>query len=106
MARAALRRFVRGRAVECEVPAGAGSIPDPARCHVAGRDVAEWLVEQGWAKGEGASYAEAQSKARQAGRGLWSERRPGAQPDFAAAGERTSAPASAAPMSERVSGMP
>lgn len=79
MARAALRRFVRGRAIECEVPAGEDAVPDPARCQVGGEDIAQWLVARGWAKTTGNAYRAEEEEARDAKRGLWGEGRPGAR---------------------------
>ena len=77
MARAALRRFVRGRAIECIVPAGAAEIPDPAECRVAGgEDLAAWLVAQGWARANDATYEALEAKAREEKLGLWAEARP------------------------------
>lgn len=106
MARAALRRFVRARAVECEVPAGAADIPDPARCQVAGADLSEWLVAQGWATRAGDEYAEVETAARDGKRGLWGDGRPGAQPELAAASGGANAPERALSINSRVSGMP
>ena len=111
MARAALRRFVRNRALSCDLPAGATDIPDPARCRVAGTDLAQWLVERGWARAQDATYDDEQRAARDARRGIWAESRPGIQPDEApedlpedpASG---SGRASAEAISVRVSGMP
>lgn len=77
MARAALQRFIRARAVECEVPAGAEDVPDATRCSVAGADIAEWLVERGWAKPDGDAYRAIGDTAEEAGLGLWSPTRPG-----------------------------
>ena len=78
MARAALRRFLRGRAIECIVPAGAAEVPDPAECRVAGgEDLAAWLVAQGWARANSAAYAALEAKAREEKLGLWAEARPG-----------------------------
>ena len=85
LARAALRGFVRGRAIECDIPAGADSIPDPARCFVGGDDIAEWLVAQGWAKRSGSDYAAAEKTARDGKLGLFAASRPDAQPDEVAA---------------------
>jgi endonuclease YncB( thermonuclease family) len=84
MARAALRRFVRSRAIECVVPAGAAAVPDPAECSVAGRNLAEWLVAQGWASRSGEDFAEAEAAARERKLGIWSETRPGGEPAVAA----------------------
>jgi endonuclease YncB( thermonuclease family) len=79
VARAALRSFIRGRAIECQIPAGASKIPDPATCVVSGDDISEWLVAQGWAKRSGDAFEEAENKAREAKLGLWSDGRPDAQ---------------------------
>lgn len=76
MARAALQRLIRGRAVDCEVPAGADKLPDPAMCAVGGENVSEWLVAQGWAKRSGEPFEDAEKNAREAKLGLWSEGRP------------------------------
>ena len=76
MARAALQRFIRGRAVDCEVPAEADKLPDPATCAVGGESVSEWLVAQGWAKRSGEPFEDAEKNAREAKLGLWSEGRP------------------------------
>jgi endonuclease YncB( thermonuclease family) len=76
MARAALQRFIRGRAVDCELPAGVDTLPDPATCAVGGENVSEWMVAQGWAKRSGESFEDAETKAREAKLGLWSEGRP------------------------------
>lgn len=95
MARAALRRFVRGRAIECHIPAGADAVPDEARCLVAGLDLSEWLVAQGWAEGQGDAYGALEAAARDGERGLWASRRPDAQLDMSAARVSTSGPPSA-----------
>jgi endonuclease YncB( thermonuclease family) len=82
MARAALRRLIRGRAVECDLPAGmAGAVA--ARCRVAGEDLSAWLVAQGWAA-DGEEHAAAEAAAREARLGLWGDGRPDAQADLAA----------------------
>lgn len=86
MARAALRRFVRARAIECEVPAGAGEVPDRATCHVGGQDIAAWLIAQGWAKRTGDRYEDQEMAARDAELGLWSKTRPDAQAELASSG--------------------
>jgi len=87
MARAALRRFIRGRAIECAVPPGADAIPDSARCFVADEDIAEWLVAQGWAEADSEALADAGTRARAAKLGLWSDGWPGGQPAELAAGD-------------------
>ncbi len=86
MARAALRRFIRARAIECDVPAGATEIPESADCRVGGEDIAEWLVARGWAKRTGDRYEEQEDAAREAKLGLWSKTRPSTQADFASSG--------------------
>jgi endonuclease YncB( thermonuclease family) len=86
MARAALRSFLRGRAVECEIPAGEEKLPDPANCSVGGESISEWLVAQGWAKRSGDLYADAEAAAREAKLGLWSDARPDGQSEVATSG--------------------
>ena len=68
--------FIRGRAIECELPAGADTLPDPATCVVGGENISEWLVAQGWAKRSGDSFEDAEKNAREAKLGLWSDSRP------------------------------
>jgi endonuclease YncB( thermonuclease family) len=72
-ARGALRLLIRNRAVECEITAQADDtlVGD---CVVAGRSIAGWLVEQGWAAPTDESrYREAAKAAREAGRGMFAE---------------------------------
>lgn len=83
-ARAALRRFIRGQAIECELPPGVEAVPDPAACEVAGESLSEWLVAQGWAKRRGDSYAALETQARERQLGLWGGGRPGGYEDVAA----------------------
>lgn len=73
MARAELMRFIRGRAIECQVPPGEERLPDIARCSVGGADIGEWLVRQGWARPAGEAYADAAREAEEARRGLWGD---------------------------------
>jgi endonuclease YncB( thermonuclease family) len=86
MARAALRRFVRGRAIECDVPAGAGDVPESTTCRVGGEDLAQWLVAQGWAKRGGDRYGQEEEAAREAKLGLWGEGKRADQADVASSG--------------------
>jgi endonuclease YncB( thermonuclease family) len=81
MARAALQRFVRRRAVECRLPATGRPADGVAHCSVGGKDIGEWLVLQGWARAEGLDYAGAEKTARRAKRGVWSPVRPGLAPE-------------------------
>jgi endonuclease YncB( thermonuclease family) len=76
MARAALRRFIRGRAIDCDIPPAGRTLADAVRCTVGGEDVAEWLVRQGWAKADGDAYAGAAAEARSERRGIWGDGRP------------------------------
>jgi endonuclease YncB( thermonuclease family) len=78
LARAALRSFIRGRAIECEIPAGADAVPNPARCLVGGEDISAWLVAQGWAEADGA-YDDDAKAARDEKLGLFAASRPDAQ---------------------------
>ena len=79
-ARTALQGFVRGRTIACRALGGAGPGDDAARCAVAGRDIGEWLVSQGWAAAAGPGYAEAEKTAREAKRGIWNPVRAAAIP--------------------------
>ncbi|WP_062228858.1 thermonuclease family protein [Aureimonas frigidaquae] len=72
-ARTALRGWLRGRSIRCDVPpeSSAGQTLD-ARCTLGGEDVAAWLVRQGWAKPQPGSPYQAEAEAAQrAQRGLW-----------------------------------
>ncbi len=74
MARTELRRFLRGRSIECDVPPEFGVRRGEANtaCTVAGEDIGRWVVENGWGKAtDGGPYAEAQAAARKARRGVW-----------------------------------
>jgi endonuclease YncB( thermonuclease family) len=73
MARAELMRFIRGRAIECQVPPGEDSLPEIVRCSVGGADIGEWLVRQGWARPAGDAYADGAREAEEARRGLWGD---------------------------------
>ena len=103
MAKAALQRFLRGRSIECAVPADEESLPAETDCAVGGTDIARWLVAEGWAKPSGRFEAEGEM-ARRAGKGLWSETRPDAPRTAQAA--PASSPDRAIDMSLRVSAMP
>jgi endonuclease YncB( thermonuclease family) len=104
VARAALRRFIRGRPIECVVPPGAEDIPDPAQCSVGGTDLSHWLVAQGWARNDGDGYAALEDSARTAKLGVWGGGKTG--PQAAEAAPPASAPDSAWPISDRVSSTP
>jgi endonuclease YncB( thermonuclease family) len=73
----ALENFIAGRPVTCSPVAGQKKTyaSTVARCEVAGKDLAEWLVEQGhaldWPDYSNGKYDQAQQRARGAGRGIW-----------------------------------
>jgi endonuclease YncB( thermonuclease family) len=73
VARGALMRLIRGRAVECEMPTADG--PDAgAVCKVAGTDLSRWVIENGWAEpspGAGETLQKAHAEAKDARRGLF-----------------------------------
>jgi endonuclease YncB( thermonuclease family) len=106
MARTALRRLVRGRDIECDVPAGAGDVPSPAECRVAGRNLSGWLIAQGWAKRDGERFAETEASARARELGIWGKARPGAQATPAPPPPPESSPDSALSIRLRVSSTP
>lgn len=71
-ARTALRGWLRGRSLSCDVPADTREGDIEATCHVGGEDVARWLVVQGWARPvSGGSYGTEAEAARRNERGLW-----------------------------------
>jgi endonuclease YncB( thermonuclease family) len=76
-ARLALKNFIAGLLVTCSPVVGEKKTyaSTVARCEVDGKDLAEWLVEQGhaldWPLYSNGIYDQAQQKARGAGRGLW-----------------------------------
>ncbi len=73
MARTAFANLVRGRTIDCAVPAKQWSGTVTARCTVAGKDLSQWLAENGWAEAApGSPFEEAADAARQAGLGLHS----------------------------------
>lgn len=70
-ARGALRGFVRGRALACDLPAELSQPAYTVACTLGGRDVGLWLVEQGLAlPSPGSPYGQAAADAREAHRGL------------------------------------
>lgn len=71
-ARTALRGWLRGRSLSCDVPADTREGSVEATCHVGSEDVARWLVVQGWARPvPGGAYESAAEAARRDERGLW-----------------------------------
>lgn len=75
-----LRRFLRGRAIECYLPPLDGIDRAVAPCRIGKIDIAHWLIRQGWALPDdetGADYDEAARDARCDRLGKWR----GAEPD-------------------------
>ncbi|PHP65488.1 hypothetical protein CSC94_19250 [Zhengella mangrovi] len=75
MARSALRRWMRARAIECRAP----QKPNPAiittSCTLAGEDMAAWLADNGWvAKALTPDLGARLDAARKQGRGLYAFR--------------------------------
>ena len=70
-ARTAFRSYLRGRSVECRIDPKAPTGKVIAPCTLAGRDIALWLVENGWARTEASTYEDAAEAARKAGKGLF-----------------------------------
>jgi endonuclease YncB( thermonuclease family) len=74
MARAALRRLIRARDVVCSI---LENLPDNAimaHCKVAGIDINEWVIRQGWARPSSTAtrrYAEGLDDAKRNNRGQW-----------------------------------
>ena len=67
-----LRRLLRGRSVNCEIPDPGWQGAVIARCVLGEQDVAAWLVENGWARANlGSPYAEAGHAAEAAERGMF-----------------------------------
>ena len=68
-----LRRFLRGRSVNCDIadPAWQGDVT--ARCTLGKEDVAAWLVENGWVRPvAGSPYEKAGQEAEAGKRGVFS----------------------------------
>ena len=60
----ALRRLLRGRAVDCAIPDPDWKGTVTAACTVAGRDISGWMVENGWAAARpGSPFAAAMHEA-------------------------------------------
>lgn len=71
-ARTAFRNWLRSRAVECNVP---GQPPDDiiaTQCRLGNADLAEWLVQNGWARAkDGTVMADRMKKAEKAKLGIF-----------------------------------
>ncbi|KAA0699419.1 hypothetical protein DTW90_08490 [Neorhizobium sp. P12A] len=86
-ARTALRMFLRGRTVDCDMPESAGQTDTVASCRYAKTDLSDWLVRNGWAEpAPGASLSDANQEARDQKRGIYgSDPRKGAKSTLAPA---------------------
>jgi endonuclease YncB( thermonuclease family) len=70
-ARTAFRMWLRGRALDCDLPPDAGD-EVTASCSLGRQDAGAWLVANGWARASpGSRYAEAEAAARAAGKGIF-----------------------------------
>lgn len=72
----ALRRFIRGRAVVCDVIEELSETEVSANCEVSGRSINKWIVRRGWGQpsAENANaYATELSTAKKDKVGLWSD---------------------------------
>ena len=77
-ARTAVRLWLRGRALSCQIPPEADREFIVANCRLGKQDVGAWLVSNGWARAvAGGPYAAAEEKAREAGMGIF-----GSDPPF------------------------
>jgi endonuclease YncB( thermonuclease family) len=70
-AKAALTRFIRGRAVTCTLPKSGEHNIFVARCLVGGTDLSAWVVRQGWAESKDPALAQAAKAAKDEHLGLW-----------------------------------
>ena len=73
IARTALRRLIRIRAIDCAPPAADDGATITTACKVGPLDIATWLVGRGWAKPtvDDPKLAKARDAAKAAKRGLW-----------------------------------
>jgi endonuclease YncB( thermonuclease family) len=84
-ARTALRMFLRGRTVDCDMPEPVGQNDTTASCRYAKTDLSDWLVRNGWAEpAPGSSFSDANQEARDQARGIYgSDPRKGAKSTLA-----------------------
>lgn len=74
IARTAFRNFLRGRSPSCVVSDIPASETVQTRCDLGGRDLAQWLVEQGLARAEpDGPYAQAGAAAQRERRGMFGD---------------------------------
>ena len=71
-ARAAVRMWLRGRALACDVPAEPERGVIAVECRLGAQDVGAWLVSNGWARAsKGSRYEPAEALARRTGMGIF-----------------------------------
>ncbi|MEK1889030.1 MAG: thermonuclease family protein [Phyllobacterium sp.] len=71
-ARTAFRNWLRQRAVECDVPGQPTEAVIATQCRLGGTDLAQWLVENGWARAkDGSPRVETMKKAEEAKLGIF-----------------------------------
>ncbi|PSH64117.1 MULTISPECIES: thermonuclease family protein [Phyllobacterium] len=71
-ARTAFRNWLRSRAVECAVPPQPSDDLIATQCRLGNEDLAEWLVQNGWARArDGSPMAETMRKAEEAKLGIF-----------------------------------
>lgn len=78
-ARTALRHFLRGRAIRCDVPDTPGTEEVEAECWLGTQDIGAWLVEYGWALPDGDRYQAIVSEARNGEHNMFSRLDAGGQ---------------------------
>jgi endonuclease YncB( thermonuclease family) len=75
VARTAFRYFLRGRALDCDLPDGELPQSLTATCRLGAQDLGAWLVANGWAKVSSTGpYAEEQAQAVEKRRGIFGPR--------------------------------
>lgn len=74
VARTALRAFLRGRTLTCDLPGADWQGTVTARCRYVKLDISQWLVQNGWAEPEaGSPFAGMNDEARNARRGIYGD---------------------------------
>ncbi len=74
VARSALRSFLRGRTLTCDLPGEDWQGTVTAQCRYVKVDIGQWLVKNGWAEAEpGSPLAGAGDEARNARRGIYGD---------------------------------
>ncbi len=72
LGRTAFRSFLRGRALDCDIPEGAKPVRLAVSCRLGTQDLGSWLVANGWAKVSSTGpYAQEQNQALAERRGIF-----------------------------------